>query len=189
MAQRQLVLAIFANEAAADDAVVALKDWDKLDDQVKLDSIGVLVLDDKGKVKQHKLGRHNTGKGAGIGFVLGLLGLGLGPILGIGLVGWVIGGAIIGRLVHKSLGMTKDDLTRIAGELQGGKAAVGVLVEEAEAPSVTEKLGDLGGDAETHPVEEDELTTAAAADAEAAAAAAPESVADVSGEEKTAVTA
>ncbi len=169
---RQVVLSIFADEAAADGAVASLKAWDKLDKDVKLNAIGVLVLDEKGHVKQHKLGRHDTGKGAGIGFVLGLIGFALTPILGVGIVGWTVGGAVVGRLVHKHLGLSKDDLARIGGELAGGKAAVGVLVKDEQVSEVEAKLAELGGISEAHAVDEDELTAAAASDAEAAAAAA-----------------
>lgn len=180
MADKQVILAIFGDEAAADAAVVALKDWDKLDDDVKLNAIGVLVVDEKGKIKQHKLGRHNTGKGAGIGFVLGIIGVALGPVLGLGILGWTVIGAVAGRLVKKSLGLTKEDLERLGGELKGGKAAVGVMVRDEQVGAVSAKLTELGGVAEAHPVEEDELTEAASADAEAevAAGAADEAAAE-----------
>ena len=52
----------------------SLKDWDKLDDDVKLNAIGVLVLDEKGKIKAQKIGRRSWGKGAGIGVVLAAIG-------------------------------------------------------------------------------------------------------------------
>lgn len=60
---KQVVLAIFPNEPAADVAAQSLKDWDELDD-VKLNAIGILVLDEEGKVKTQKLGRRSWGKGA-----------------------------------------------------------------------------------------------------------------------------
>lgn len=165
MASRQVVLGIFADEATADAAVAALKEWEGLEPDIKLDAIGILVTDEEGNVKQHKLGRHDTGKGAGIGFVLGLIGL---ATAGAGLVGLTVGGAIIGRLVHKHLGLTKDDIRLLGGELRDGKAAVGVLVNEDEVVAVTAKLGELGGEPAAYKLEEDELTAAAAADAEAA---------------------
>jgi uncharacterized membrane protein len=168
MADRQVVLALFPDEASADAAVDGLKGWDKLSADVKLNAIGVLVLDEHGKVKQHKLGRHDTGKGAGIGFILGLLAVTVATA-GVGLVV----GALVGRMIHKSLGLSKEDMARLAGELQGGKAAVGVLVDRVEADPVAAKLAELGGVPETHPVAEDQLADAAAADAADAAAAAP----------------
>ena len=93
MAEKKVVISIFGDEAAADAAVVSLKDAG-----VALeDAIGVLVLDENGKVKTHKVGSHSFYKGAGIGLVLGLLGpvgvgigvgvadlVGLGPGVGVG---------------------------------------------------------------------------------------------------------
>ena len=67
MAENQVVLGVFADEAAADAAVESLKAWDKASDEVKLTSIGVLVLDDKGALKTHKMGSRSKAKGAGIG--------------------------------------------------------------------------------------------------------------------------
>ena len=51
MSSKTVVLAFFKDEVAADDAVESLKAWDKTDDDIKLSAIGVLVLDDKGKIK------------------------------------------------------------------------------------------------------------------------------------------
>src|SRR6476661_10773982 len=70
MSDKQVVLAVFDDEAAADAAVDQVKSWDKATDEVKLSSIGVLVMDDKGKIKTNKMGARSTGKGAGIGLIL-----------------------------------------------------------------------------------------------------------------------
>ena len=138
MSDKQVVLAIFENEAAADAAVEALKDWDKADDDIKLNAIGVLVLDDDGKIKTHKLGRRSTAKGAGIGLVLAII----APVT---LVGGVIGGGVLGALHHKGLGIKSEERDRIAAELSDGKAAVGVLAAEIDAAVVSGKLAELGG--------------------------------------------
>jgi uncharacterized membrane protein len=137
---KQVVLAIFPDEGAADTAAQALKEWDKLDDDVKLHAIGVLVLDDKGKIKAHKLGRRSWGKGAGIGAVLAAL---TPPTLLAG----ALAGGVLGGLHHKGLGIDSAERDRLSAELQSGKAAVGALVAEAEASAVTDKLAELGGDA------------------------------------------
>ena len=47
MSNKTVVLAIFSNEAAADTAAESLKD----SGVAKKDAIGVLVLDEKGKIK------------------------------------------------------------------------------------------------------------------------------------------
>ena len=49
MAKKQLVLAFFENEDAADGAVDEIKQWDKASKEVKLGAIGVLVKDDEGQ--------------------------------------------------------------------------------------------------------------------------------------------
>src|SRR4249919_3589775 len=107
MSSKTVVLAFFKDEAEADDAVESLKAWDKRDNDVKLSSIGVLVLDDKGKIKTHKLGSRSVGKGAGIGLLLAVI---APPTLLAG----VIGGGILGALHRKNLGIKGEDQERIA---------------------------------------------------------------------------
>jgi len=157
MAKKQLVLAFFASEAAADSAVNNIKVWDKASKDVKLGAIGVLAKDDKGKVKTHKLGQKKTGTFAVLGALAGVLSGGV-TVLG----GAVVGG-ILGAFFHKGLGLSKDDLARIGKELDGGKAAVGILAQPDEAAGVSAKLAELGGVPETHEVSEealDQVTTA-----------------------------
>ena len=91
MAKNTVVLGFFQSEAEADDAVAQMKEWDKWDDDVKLNAIGVLALDDKGKIKTHKLGKRSVGKGAGIGLLLAII---APPTLLAG----VIGGGVLGAL-------------------------------------------------------------------------------------------
>jgi len=168
MSDKQVVVAIFEDEAAADAAVASLKDWDKADQDIKLNAIGVLVLDDKGKVKTHKLGKRSVGKGAGIGLVLAI-------IAPPSLLAGVIGGGVLGALHHKGLGIKAEERERLAAELADGKAAVGVLAAAVEASAVSAKLAELGGQPQVLNVSEQD---AAEADAlapavEAAEAASP----------------
>ena len=160
---KQLVLAFFDNETAADAAVEDLKQWDKATKEIKLGATGVLVKDDKGKIKTHKLGKRKTGTGAVL--------FGLAAILtgGATLLAGVVFGGIVGSFFRKGLGMSKDDLARIDGELDGGKAAVAVVAEPAEATAISAKLAELGGAPESH-----EVSDAVVEEAVAAAAEAPE---------------
>jgi uncharacterized membrane protein len=64
---------MFADEAAADAAVEQIKAWDKASDDVKLGAIGVLVKDEKGKIKTHKVGPRKTKGGAILGVLLGIV--------------------------------------------------------------------------------------------------------------------
>ena len=149
MANKTLVLGIFNDEILADTAAAALKDSGLTSD----DAMGVLVLDEKGEVKADKVGTRSTGKGAGIGLALALftpVGLGVG----------VIGGALLGKLHHKGLGLDQADRDRIGAELTNGKAAVGVLAPVAEAEAVTAKLTELGGASESHTVTDEALEEA-----------------------------
>ena len=122
MADKHLVLSIFATEAQADAAADAVQDSGAVLD----DAIGILVLDEHGKLKTHKVGATSGLKGLGAGVVLGLL----GPIgLGVG----AAGGAVLGKLHHKSLGLDDADRERIGAALRDGKAAVGVLADPGGA--------------------------------------------------------
>jgi len=161
MASKQLVLAIFPSEAEADNAAEALKRWDDESDAIKLKSTGILVLDEKGNLKTDKVGRRSTGKGAGIGVILAMA-------TPIGLAAGIIGGAALGALHHKGLGIKQEDRDRLGQELTGGKAAVGTVVDSSEADAVSAKLGELGGTPETH-----ELDDAAVAEVDAAAQESP----------------
>lgn len=156
MADRQLVLAFFPDELAADNAAAALKD----SGITHGDAIGILALDSGGKLKQDKVGARSTGKGAAVGGVLFLLGPAL---LGVG----VIGGTAAGALHHKSLGLDDADKARLTVELNEGKAAVGVLAHSDTAPAVSDRLMQLGGTPEAHELT-DEALQAAASDTPAA---------------------
>jgi hypothetical protein len=69
MSNKTVVLAIFSTEADADTAAESLKD----SGAAKRDAIGVLVLDEKGKIKTEKADKRSMGKGAGIGVALALV--------------------------------------------------------------------------------------------------------------------
>lgn len=155
MSDKNVVLAIFEDELAADDAVESLKEWDKSDDQIKLNAVGVLVLDEQGEVKTHKMGRRSMGKGAGIGLVLGLL-------TPVGAAAGIVGGGALGVLHRKGLGLTENDRDRISKELNDGKAAVGVLAKVEQSAAISEKMKELGGVPETHAAPDAALQQAAA---------------------------
>ena len=168
MGNKQVVLAIFPDEAAADTAAQSLKDWDKLDDDVKLNVIGVLVLDEDGKIKTQKMGRRSWGKGAGIGVVLAAL---TPPTL----IAGALAGGVLGRLHHKGLGIDSAEREEIADALENGRAAVGALVADTEAPAVSDKLTELGGELHVLSPSDEAVAEidAVAPDVEAAEAAEP----------------
>lgn len=155
MSDKSVVLSIFADEPAADTAVAALKAWDKTDDRVKLGAVGVLVLDDNGNVKTHKMGSRSILKGGGIGLVLALL------IPPAGVAAGVVGGGLVGALHRKGLGLNEKDKDRISAKLFDGKAAVGVLAKPNQAELIAAKLVELGGEPEVHAVPDAALKQAA----------------------------
>ena len=154
MSQKQVVLAIFDNEAEADEAAEQVKTWEQASKEVKPHSIGVLVMDEKGKTKTHKLGARSTGKGAGIGLILAML-----TPVGMGVS--VIGGAVLGRLHRKGLGLSEEDRDRISAELKEGRAVVGVLAPASESAAIKDKLAELGGRSESHETSDEVLEEAA----------------------------
>jgi uncharacterized membrane protein len=118
------------------------------------DAVGILALDADGKLKQDKVGKRSTGKGAAIGGVLTLL----GPVgLGVG----VAAGAAAGALHHKNLGLSDADKARLTTELHDGKAAVGVLAKYDTAPAISNELTQLGGESEAHELSDEALEAAA----------------------------
>ena len=151
MSDRQLVLAVFPDERAADNSAVALKD----SEIAHGDAIGILALDSNGRLKQDKVGARSTGTGAAVGGVLLLLGP---AALGVG----VLGGTAAGALHHKSLGLTDADKARLTNELTGGKAAVGVLAHFDTAPAISDHLTQLGGTPEAYELSDEALEAAAA---------------------------
>jgi hypothetical protein len=149
MAHRQLVLAFFPDERAADSAAAELKDSDIADG----DAIGVLALDSDGKLNQDKVGKRSTGKGAAIGGVIAVFSTAvLGPA--------VLAGAAVGALHHKNLGLSDADKARLTVELQAGKAAVGVMSHDDTAPAVSDRLTQLGGTTESHELTDEALQAA-----------------------------
>ncbi len=141
MSNDTIVLAIFSDEASADVAADDLNE----SGAAKGDAIAVLALNDKGELKADKMGKRSTGKGVGIGAVAAL-------VTPVGLAAGLIGGGLIGALHHKNLGLSKADRARLGSELEGGKAAIGVLVPLDEATFMADKLAAMGGAPETHEV-------------------------------------
>jgi Protein of unknown function (DUF1269) len=149
MAKRQLVLAIFPDEPAADSAAAALKE----SGIAHSDAVGILVIDDNGKLKQEKVGARSVGKGAAIGGVIAVVGTAvLGPA--------ILVGAGVGALHHKHVGLSDADKERLMQELTSGKAAVGVMAELDQVSAVSDYLTNAGGQAEQHELSDEALEAA-----------------------------
>jgi uncharacterized membrane protein len=156
MAERQLVLAFFPDEARADNAAAVLKN----SGLAHHDAIGILVLDSHGKLKQDKIGARSTGKGAAIGGVIGVFTTAvLGPA--------VLAGVVVGALHHKNVGLSDADKAHVTAELNAGKAAVAVMARIETVSAISEELTQLGGTTQSHELS-DEALQAAGADTSAA---------------------
>ena len=156
MSNHTVVLAIFNDEISADGAAALLKE----SQLAKGDAIGVLALNEKGELKADKVGKRSWGKGAGIGALVAL-------VTPVGLAAGLIGGGLLGALHHKNLGLSDADRGRLRGELEGGKAAVGVLAQVGDAAVVADFLREQGGTPEAHDVSDEaveEAQTAATAE-------------------------
>ncbi len=157
-----VVIAFFADANAADEAIEALKNWDKADDEIKLGSIG-MILRENDKVKI-QIGR-NTGKGASVGAVLGIIAGVLSG--GMTVIGGVIGGGalggIIGTFFKKTVGLTKEEIDKIGAELDAGRVAVVVACDDFEVAPTSIQLTSFGGTVQEYAVPEEAMTEAAEA--------------------------
>jgi hypothetical protein len=160
VADKQLVLAIFKDEPAAETAVGMLRGG--IDDYTEIDlgPIGILTVDDNGKLKEHKMGQRSGGKGATVG-------LAIAAVTPVGLAA-IVGGAALGHFRQQGPGFSKEDQARITAELAGGKAALGVIVATEKVALMKEILTDLGGEAEAHEVSDEAIAAATAAAPESA---------------------
>ncbi|MFH0915673.1 MAG: hypothetical protein V1912_04410 [bacterium] len=152
---RHLVVAVFENEAAATSAAKWLRKWERMSkdvDDIKFGAMSVLTADEDREIKIRRVGRRDTGAGAGVGLIIGALAGAL--TAGVGLLGGLAAGALAGGvgggLIHKGLGMHEGDLAGLTDQLCSGRAAVATVVHESDVAAVTEGLIDLGGRTEVY---------------------------------------
>jgi uncharacterized membrane protein len=186
---RHVVIAYFADAAAAGNAAAELKAWDKATDAVKLGGVGILQWED-GKIKTKKVGQRAAGKGAvwgtALGATLGILSGGV-TLIGGALVG-AGAGALTGVLFHKGLGLSDEDKSRLEDHLKSGGAAVVAMADEDEVEPTSAELSRLGGTVENfqvpaeHVEQLDNAADAAAAVPEEASEAQPAPAAEAADE-------
>jgi hypothetical protein len=154
-----VVVALFANRAAAEAARQQLQTWDKADDSVKLGHMGIITNED-GTVKTSV--PRNWGKGMVVGAVAALL-------TPIALVGGVLAGGAAGSFFKKDLNLTKEEAQMIGDHLDEGGAALIVTLDDAEIQPATDQLVSYGGKVRTYIVPTADLQAVhEAAQAEAA---------------------
>lgn len=162
---RHVIISYFDAVDKADAAANQLKLWDKAHDAVKLGGIGILYWED-GKIKTHKVGARAAGTGAKWGTILGVAtGILSGGVTVIGgAVAGVAGGAVLGSLFHKHLGLSDEDKARLEKHLQNGGAALVVMADAHEVAPAQEEIEKLGGAVESYAVPEETVETAEAAE-------------------------
>jgi uncharacterized membrane protein len=155
---KQLVLGIFPSIESAESAVKNLLEGASDYSEMHVGSIGILVLDESGKLKEIKRGQRMGGRGATIG-------LAVAALTPIGLIAGLAGGAALGHFRQQGPKFSADDQARLIGKLEGGKAALGVLVQAAQAELMADVMNGLGGTVESHDVDisDEELAAAEAA--------------------------
>jgi hypothetical protein len=146
-----LLIAIFVDQMAAEQAVDSLKAWDKASSDIKLGAIGTITKDGD-KISTH-VGR-KTGKGASVGAILGIIAAVLSG--GVTLLGGVVGGAavggVIGAFMKQSLHFTEEEIHALGSELDEGKVEVVVTCDPAEVEPVTAQLTRKGGQVRAYEV-------------------------------------
>jgi len=156
---KHVVIAYFPGADKADMAANQLKEWDRANDDIKLGGVGILAWDE-GKVKTRKVGRRATGTGAKWGVALGAItGILSGGVTLIGgAIAGAAGGAALGTLRYKNLGLTDEDKARLEQHLQSGGAAVVVMADEDEVGPTKGELVSLGGDVVNYLVPEETMS-------------------------------
>jgi uncharacterized membrane protein len=159
MADEYLILSYFPDKAAAEEAAGQVKEWDKNTIEIKLGSIAVLSVNEKGELQSEKVGTRATGKGAKWGIALGAVaGIFTGGLTLVG--GALLGlaaGAVAGAFVHSDIGMTDEDRDRLEKHLQAGGAALAVMADDFEVKPTMSIMTNFGGESTSYIVPEEVL--------------------------------
>ena len=133
----QLVVSVFDNIMKAKQAQKDIELWDEAQAAVKLGGSAIIYKDTvDGKIKHEQSAKFDWKKGA-------LIGLLLVPLTG-GLLLPVFGAAA-GLATTWLKGIKREDIDKIASQVNAGKAALAVLCDEYEMPMVSAELTRLGG--------------------------------------------
>lgn len=143
---QDVVVAFFANETAAQEAIEQLKSWDKADEEVKLGNIGIIFKDgDRVKTQSgRKTGTGATIGAAAVGIVAAALTGGLGLLGGV-VAGGALGG-VAGSFFQKSTNLPDEAVARIGEQLDTGRVAVVVACDTYEVELVRDHLEQSGGE-------------------------------------------
>ena len=123
-----ILVAAFPTENAGEEALKAFKQAKK-QKQIYFEDAAVISQDAEGGVHYHETGDMGTGKGAGVGAliggVVGILGGPPGIVLGAG-AGAIIGGAA----AHGDAGFKDENLEQLGVALKPGTSAIALVTSE-----------------------------------------------------------
>ncbi len=154
-----LVIAYFPSLDKAQEAGKELKEWDKELKNFELGAISLLTIDDKGKLKEEKIGARSGGKGSKWGVVAGAaLGIlsGGATLVGGAIVG-LAAGAVGGSLFHKNIGMSDEDQAKLEKHLKEGGAALAVMMDDNEIEGVVYQLNSMDAEVATYNISQQVL--------------------------------
>jgi uncharacterized membrane protein len=140
----QLLIAYFPTADFAREAAEFVKEWDKNIIEIDLGAMGILTMNEDGKVKTEKIGDRATGKGAKWGLLVGAVtGIFTGGLTLVGgaLAGLAVG-SVTGALFHRGLGMTDQQKEQLESHLKDGGAALAVITPEEQVQPTVSVLSD-----------------------------------------------
>lgn len=157
-----VVIGVFEDTSGARAAIEKLKQWDKASHDVSLGAVGLLYKD--GDQVRTEVGRE-TGQGAKVGAVVGAI---AGVLVGgVGALPGAAGGALVGGALgaffKQSLHLTEAECNAIGMDLDLGKAAVVVTVDDYEVTPTSTTIHQLGGQVKTYAIPEHAVHEAAEA--------------------------
>jgi hypothetical protein len=147
---KQLVIAFFDDRVTGESAARILERGALV--RASGGTVGVLALDERGRILTAGLGSRVADDGPGVGAVLGVIAAAL------------TAATVPPRphLFDDIPGLSTDDIARFAVELEAGQAAVAVLDRDTAAERAVVELTRLGGKTEVHWLTDRALRRAAA---------------------------
>jgi uncharacterized membrane protein len=151
--QLEVVVAVFEDEGATENALAVLKE-DERNKQIEVEEVATIWKDVEGRLHLKETADRSTGEGiwagALVGGVVGLLAGPAGVVVGSG------AGALVGGLAASGdAGIRDDDLERLGEGLEPASSAIVVVVEKPWVAAVERALADSADEVTTAPLSEE----------------------------------
>lgn len=157
MSNQEAIIGFFADDTQK--AVELQARYKEVHDQLGISEAATIVHENGEKPHTTYMGVSKK-KGAGAGAVTGaLVGIVGGPVgMAFGAALGALGGATVVAASH--IGINKDTIDKIEGELPEGGSAIIVLVEEKNGPMIINDLQDAGAKIHSDTITSDQLEKA-----------------------------